>query len=61
VGPDGASCASAPVHVHRIRVVCVRISGKGKRGRVFVRFTKCTTGKRNGKEGDEELEGREIG
>jgi len=42
-------------------VVCVRISGKGKRGRVFVRFAKCTTGERDAKEGDEELGGREVG
>lgn len=45
----------------RIRIrdcVCVWISGKGKRGRVFVRFAKCT-GQRNENEDVEELEGRE--
>lgn len=45
-------------HVH-IRIhVCVWISGKGKRGRVFVRFAKCTS-QRNENEDIEELKGRE--
>lgn len=38
---------------------CVRISGKGKRGRVFVRFAKCTTARGMANEGDEELGERE--
>lgn len=47
----------SPVHT-RNRCLCVRISGKGKRGRVFVRFAKCTS-QRNENEDVEELEGRE--
>lgn len=38
--------------------VCGWISGKGKRGRVFVRFAKCIS-QRNENEDVEELEGRE--
>lgn len=41
VGPGEALYASAPVHMHGPALSVCGISGKGKRGRVFVRFAKC--------------------